>query len=73
MESAEVFSPYLHDEDILTSLLDTVKDTTNDIPDLYFNLNDLSPSPAINLLPEIKLDREAGGEEDEGFEGKVVR
>lgn len=72
MESAEVFPAYLHDEDILASLLDTVKETSNDIPDLYFNFNDLSPSPGINLLPEIKLDREAGGEEDEGFEGKVV-
>lgn len=69
MESSEVISPYLYEEDILTSLLDTAKEIDYSNNYFDFNLIDLSPSPGA-CLPEVKLERELGELEDEGFEGK---
>lgn len=65
MESSNVIPTYLNEEDILASLLDT--------PSNCFDLclSDLTPSPGA-CLPEVKLDRESGELEDEGFEGKKI-
>ena len=76
MESSDVITSYLHEEDILSSLLDTAKEASSDYPINYnyldFGLVDLSPSPGA-CLPDVKLDKELGEFEDEGFEGKKER
>jgi hypothetical protein len=69
MESKDVISPiYLREDDILSSFLDiNTKESAGGIDFPYNYFPDLSPSP-VAYLPEVKLDRELGEFEDEGFE-----